>query len=64
MKPNVSIKAHANALGANKCRCSYCGIEGEYGKDIVDIDHLDRLGKSTLRPFCLDLEACLDRGRG
>ena len=59
MKPNVSLKAPAIVV-----RCRYCSMEGEEGKDIIWIDHLDRLGHSTLIPFCKDIEVCLDRGRG
>jgi hypothetical protein len=45
-------------------RCYFCNHEGEYRKDIIDIDHVDITGRDTIVCACRDFGACLNRVKG
>ena len=54
----IELKARVS----NLARCHFCGLEGEYGKEVVDEDYHDRItGRDTTVCGCRDINACLTR---
>jgi hypothetical protein len=58
---NSTLLAETYTGKVKYARCDICGIEGEYGKDIVDTGTIDTAGHDTVKPMCRDIRGCLKR---
>ena len=43
-------------------KCVFCGYEGNYPHEVMDVDYLDRTGHDTVVTACRDIDECIKRG--
>lgn len=58
----MNTKSNYPAFANPTAKCSFCGHEGKYPKEVMDIDYLDHAGHETVITACRDTDECFARG--